>query len=277
MNASSNRQSIQGGFVINRRSLLFRTAATIASTTLALLGWSIGVEPRRVQVERHQVRIQGLPPHLQGYRIGLLTDTHLGETTPDETVQRAFALLRAEAPDLILLGGDQLSSLAGLDLLKQLVAGLNTYGVYGNWDKGFPELGEIPGLRLLVNEGVEVAPGLWLAGLDDFHLGDPQMAPALAGAPADAIRLLLVHEPDWADQVGAEDRIALQLSGHSHGGQVRLPGIGPLLLPPDGRRYPVGLQQAPHTQVYTSRGVGVAHLPIRLLCPPEVTIITLVG
>lgn len=219
--------------------------------------------------------IPGLPKHLQGFRIGLLTDTHLGETTPDETVRHAFALLRAEAPDLVLLGGDQLSSLAGFPLLKQLVSGLNAYGVYGNWDKEFVELTELPGLRLLVNEGVMVAPGLWLAGLDDYHLGDPQMAPALAGAPADAVRLLLVHEPDWADQVRAEDRIALQLSGHSHGGQVRLPGVGPLLLPPDGRRYPMGLQSAPHTQVYTSRGVGVAHLPVRLLCPPEVSIITL--
>lgn len=275
MEASSKRQSIQGGFVINRRSFLFKTLATIASTTLGLLGWSVGVEPRRVQIERHQIRIPGLPDSLQGYRIGLLTDTHLGETTPVETVRRAFALLRAEAPDLVLLGGDQLSSLAGLDLLKELVDGLNAYGVYGNWDKGFPEIGGLPGLRLLVNEGALVAPGLWLAGLDDFHLGDPQMAPALAGAPSDAIRLLLVHEPDWADHVRAEDHIALQLSGHSHGGQVRLPGIGPLLLPPDGRKYPMGLQQAPHTQVYTSRGVGVAHLPIRLLCPPEVSIITL--
>ncbi|HLO01958.1 MAG TPA: metallophosphoesterase [Symbiobacteriaceae bacterium] len=262
---------------MNRRSFLFRTGATIATSMLGLLGWSTGVEPRRVQVERRQVEIPGLPRHLHGYKIGLLTDTHLGETTPDETVRHAFALVKAEGPDLILLGGDLLSSLAGLPLLKQLVAGLNAYGVYGNWDWEFRALAALPGLRMLINEGVEVAPGLWLAGLDDFHLGDPQMAPALAGAPEGAVRLLLVHEPDWADLVRAEDRIALQLSGHAHGGQVRLPGIGPLLLPPDGRKYPMGLQSAPHTRVYTSRGVGVAHLPIRLLCPPEVTIITLAG
>jgi predicted MPP superfamily phosphohydrolase len=262
---------------MNRRSFLFRAAATTVSGALGLLGWSAGVEPRSVRVERSRVRIPGLPHQLTGYKIGLLTDLHLGETTPDSTVRHAFDLLRAEKPDLILLGGDQLSSLAGLPLLKQLVADLSAYGVYGNWDRGFPELEAVPGLRLLVNEGLLVAPGLWLAGLDDLHLGNPQMEPALAGAPAGAVRLLLVHEPDWADQVESTDRIALQLSGHAHGGQVRLPGIGPLLLPPDGRKYPMGLQSAPHTQVYTSRGVGVAHLPIRLFCPPEVTIITLEG
>lgn len=260
---------------MKRRGFLFTTGTSVIAGGMGLLGWTIGVKPRRVQVERTRFKVPGLPQHLAGYKIGLLTDLHLGENTPEATVRQAFDLMKAERPDLILLGGDLLSTLGGLPMLTQLVAGLNAYGVYGNWDREFTELAAIPGLRMLVNEGLEVAPGLWLGALDDIHQGEPQMAPALAGAPEGAVRLLLVHEPDWADRVGAEDRIALQLSGHAHGGQIRLPLIGPLLLPPDGRRYPMGLQAAPHTQVYTSRGVGVAHLPIRLLCPPEVTVITL--
>jgi predicted MPP superfamily phosphohydrolase len=262
---------------MNRRGFLFTTGTTLASALLGLLGWSAGIEPRWVQVERLRYTIPGLPSRLSGYKIGLLTDLHLGETTPGATVRRAFDLLKAERPDLILLGGDLLSTLEGLPLLTELVAGLNAYGVYGNWDWSFTELASVPGLRMLVNEGLEVAPGLWLGALDDTLLGEPQMAPALAGAPEGAVRLLLVHEPDWADRVRPEDGIALQLSGHAHGGQVRLPWIGPLLLPPEGRRYPMGMLRAPFTDVYTSRGVGVAHLPIRLLCPPEVTVITLEG
>jgi hypothetical protein len=262
---------------MNRRGFLFRAAASAVTAGIERLGVSTGVEPDAIQVERVQFAIPGLPTHLAGYKIGLLTDVHLGETTPDATVRRAFALLLEERPDLILLGGDQLSSLAGMPVLRELVAGLNAYGVYGNWDAVFTELKAIPGLRMLVNEGLEVVPGLWLAGLDDVQQGDPQMGPALQGAPEGAVRLLLVHEPDWADRMTAEDRIALQLSGHAHGGQVRLPLFGPLLLPPEGRRYPMGLYRAPHTQVYTSRGVGVAHLPVRVLCPPEVTVITLEG
>lgn len=257
------------------RDSLFQRGARLAAALLEAAGWSIGVGPQALRVERQRVQIPGLPAHLAGYRIGLLTDLHLGEVTPDSTVRQAFALLRAERPDLLLLGGDLLSSPAGLPLLRELLADLNTYGVYGNWDRYFPELATLPGLRLLVNEGLLVAPELWLAGLDEMHLGDPQLVPALAGAPAGALRLLLVHEPDFADQVRAGDQIALQLSGHSHGGQIRLPLVGPLLLPPDGKAYPLGLQRAPQTQVYTSRGVGVAHLPVRLLCPPEVSLLTL--
>jgi len=84
---------------------------------------------------------------------------------------------------------------------------------------------------------------------------------------------VLCHEPDFADRVAERHRVAVQISGHSHGGQVRLPFIGPPLLPPLGRRYVAGLYRAPFCQVYTSRGLGVAHLPLRFLCPPEISVL----
>ena len=87
--------------------------------------------------------------------------------------------------------------------------------------------------------------------------------------------VLLVHEPDFADTVAADGRIALQLSGHSHGGQVRLPGIGALQLPSWGRRYDHGLYRLQEMHLYTNRGLGVADIPVRFNCPPEVTEITL--
>jgi predicted MPP superfamily phosphohydrolase len=122
---------------------------------------------------------------------------------------------------------------------------------------------------------VLVRPGLWLAGVDDLQRGKPDLDRALAMAPPDGVRILLSHEPDFANRVRQGHHVALQLSGHSHGGQVRLPFVGPLLLPPGGRKYHTGLNQAPACLVYTSRGVGMVRLPIRFACPPEVTILTL--
>jgi predicted MPP superfamily phosphohydrolase len=260
-----------------RRSPLFKTITGAISDLLGRLGLQIGLSPSSLRLEQVQISIPGLPAPLDGFRIGLLTDLHLGRTTPLPLVERAFALLRERRPNLVLLAGDLVSSPAGLAPLTELVATVApVYAVTGNWDYWFAELRQIPGLHLLENEGAEVAPGLWLAGLADVQQGEPDLTRALAGAPPEAVRLLLVHEPDWADQLRPADRIALQLSGHSHGGQIRLPLLGPLILPPAGRKYHTGRYQTPATQVYTSRGVGAAHLPIRIGARPEVTEITLV-
>ena len=112
-----------------------------------------------------------------------------------------------------------------------------------------------------------------MVGLDDRYAGRQDVARALDSVPPDVCKLLLVHEPDYADEAPAG--FALQLSGHSHGGQVRVPGLPPLHVPKYSTHYPEGLQQGPHHPVYTTRGVGTTGLPIRLFCPPEVTVLTL--
>jgi hypothetical protein len=127
----------------------------------------------------------------------------------------------------------------------------------------------------LRNEGLEVARGLWLAAVDDVWEGQADLDAALAGAPPGATAVLLAHEPDFADTVAADGRAALQLSGHSHGGQVRLPLLGPPVLPYLARRYPAGLYRAGRMQLYVTRGVGVIAPPVRFNCRPEVTVITL--
>jgi predicted MPP superfamily phosphohydrolase len=113
-----------------------------------------------------------------------------------------------------------------------------------------------------------------LDGLDDVWESKQDPRAALAGTPADECKLLLVHEPDYADEA-ARYPVDLQLSGHSHGGQINLPYYGPPVLPYLGQKYPAGLYQVGKLAVYTNRGIGVIAPPIRLNCPPEVTLLTL--
>ena len=111
----------------------------------------------------------------------------------------------------------------------------------------------------------------WLAGIDDALKSRADPDRALKGIPRGESAVVAMHEPDFADTV-AKYAVDLQISGHSHGGQVRLPLVGPPFLPPMGRKYPIGLRQLGKLQLYTNRGIGVVGVPFRFMCPPEVTL-----
>jgi uncharacterized protein len=266
---------------VNRRQFLWRAAALVAG----LAGYSKYMEPAWLRVERVDVPVAGLPSHLEGYTIGVLADLHLGRLVPVERGREAARRLVALKPDLVLIAGDMTGEVDSTEEAQRAIdEGLEpvkgAYGVLGNWD--YYRNGQMPmgvrrqsTVRLLVNQGVEVTPGLWLAGLDEGLFGRPDVAKALQGAPPGAVRILLAHEPDLADLVRPEHRIALQISGHTHGGQVRLPLLGPMMLPPLGRKYVAGLYDTPGCPVYVSRGIGMTQVGVRFLCPPEITLIRL--
>jgi predicted MPP superfamily phosphohydrolase len=115
---------------------------------------------------------------------------------------------------------------------------------------------------------------LWLAGIDDVLRGRPDLGAAIGKIPANEATILLAHEPDFADEASLLP-IDLQLSGHSHGGQIWIPGIGAPWLPPLSRKYPRGLYQIGKLTLYTNIGIGTIRAPIRINCPPEITLITL--
>lgn len=246
--------------------------------------------PRKVRLERVMVALPALPDGLAGLTIGLLTDAHHDAGRPVAILERGVALLNAAEPDLILLGGDYVVSRATdfarcAAVLGRLRAPLGVYAILGNHDywAGGDRIAAMltaAGLTMLRNDARRlIAPGgepFWVVGLDDVARGHADIRTALAGVPEDEFRLLLAHEPDVADRPEfRRERIDLQLSGHTHGGQVVLPLLGAPLLPNQGERYVRGLYPTPTGAIYTSRGIGGVPPYIRFRCPPEVTVLTL--
>jgi len=257
----------------------------------ALAWWMRYRNPYRPVLERVTLTVPASHRDLAGLRIGFVTDTHVNPYFRQRDLQRGVDLIAAERPDLILFGGDYISETtrymdeAGpvLGALARL-APLGALAVLGNHDHGGHSsaviLGlEHEGIQVLRNEAVAVpwlGDTLWVAGIDDTLLGQPLPAAAFAGIPEGAATLCLWHEPDAADLAAPFGPFA-QLSGHSHGGQIRLPVLGELAVPIGGRKYPIGTYDVDGMQLYVSRGLGTYRPPVRLRCPPEVTLVTLVA
>jgi hypothetical protein len=261
-------------------------SATGVNHLIGMVARQAGLD--RPRLEQVDVPVLGLPPALDGLRIGHLTDIHIGDYQRPAQAQPAIALLQQAAPDLIVMTGDLIDHhprdvVAAAQLMAGLSAPLGVYGVLGNHDhrvggrRLVRALAEhAPDVTMLVNRAVRLPlpqGELWVAGLDSVVLGLADAEAALAMVPASAPCLVLSHEPDAADYLPRA--ATLILSGHAHGGQIRL-GERALMLPPLGRQYHTGLHASRRGPVYTSRGVGWTGIPVRLSCPPEVTVLRLV-
>ena len=236
-------------------------------------------------VEEVALSMDGLAAPL---RLAWLSDMHFGPFVRAGSIAAWVDVTLDIRPDLILLGGDQVDRLAPRDLsplleeLGRLRAPLGVYAVRGNHDHArFGDAiahfdGELraAGIETLVNRGTMLRDELYLAGIDDFGRGEPRLDRALAERPAASPCLLMSHNPDVLPDVPTS--VDLTLCGHTHGGQVVLPLIGPPITSSRyGRRFAEGAVSAP-VKGYVTRGLGVAHVPIRINCPPELTLVTLV-
>lgn len=285
------KASNKPGSPARRRFLKTAAAGTVVGIGLPLYGHE--VEAEHLEVVHQEVRLAGWPPTLAGLRIGQLSDLHCHDARAVTRTARAAQMLVAQKPDAVFLTGDYITGQGDrgwarpcAEALAPLVsAPRGVYAVLGNhdWYSGHytdrqeyvsQQLSGV-GFQVLRNRSVPLpgAAGVWLVGLDDRAVGAHNPVEALQGVPETAIKLLLVHEPDYADE--APLGFALQLSGHSHAGQIRIPGLPPLHCPQYGQRYPEGLQQTTQHPVYTTRGVGMMGPQIRFCCPPEVTVLTL--
>ena len=272
------------------RKRLFQRTLRLVPRIPGLRLYAAHVAPRRLRLERVAVPLPGLPVGLVGLRIGFLSDIHHDQGRPLALLARGVALLNAAAPDVIVLGGDYVVGRGRgfapcARLLGRLRAPLGVYAILGNhdhWGAAERVAAQLTdaGATVLRNASRRlVAPGgapFWLLGLDSGVREHADPDAALAGVPEDAFRLLLAHEPQLADVVRAYGaRVDLQLSGHTHGGQIVPPLLGPIFLPPLGRHYLHGLYQTPGWPLYVSRGIGGLPPFLHFRCPPEVTLLTL--
>jgi predicted MPP superfamily phosphohydrolase len=244
-------------------------------------------------VERIELPIPHLSQDLDGLCIAQISDIHLGPNMQPGYLCTVVQRINAFAPQYVLITGDYVSKSAqyaeGLvEPLRQLQA--PAYAIWGNHDHSHG-LGpvqrafeETP-VQILRNQAVPLRGNVWLAGLDDMIWGRPDLKGTLRNIPNGAVTLLMVHEPDYFGRVLAADvPVAIQFSGHSHGGQIRLPSLLPdatgrrswaPILPDYGKRYPIGLYEAGNKRLYTNRGLGFSGPPLRLNCGPEITLFTL--
>ena len=263
-----------------------------ASAAIAgLVAYSTWVEPRRVAVRRVTLDLPRWPARWDGFRIVLVSDLHAGSAHVGlDRVERVVEIAQDLRPDLFALLGDYVdaASAFGAEMpaeavaarLGRLRAPLGSVAVLGNHDWGVD--GERvrgalrdAGVRVLENAATCVHDGLYVAGLADPYHRVVDVEEALADVPEDAATILLSHDPDLFPRV--PDRVALTLSGHTHGGQIALPKARARWTPTRfGERYAGGghvVEGGRH--LFVSRGIGTSRLPIRLGAPPEVVLLEL--
>jgi len=246
------------------------------------------VESRWLHLTRPVVPVPGLPAAWDGLRIAHLTDLHAGPICGLAYLRRVVERTNAASPDVIVVTGDftndpRVVTPELIDLLATLRAPLGRFAVLGNHDhtagpRRVAEGVAAAGIELLTNSHVilrRAGQALCLAGVDDYMHGAPDARRALAGVDPAVPRVVLCHNPDYVPYWPPDVRADLVLCGHTHGGQFRVP-CGPApLASARHRRYIEGLVWAKRFWVYTSRGVGMSHIPLRLNCRPELPVITL--
>ncbi|MBA2943361.1 metallophosphoesterase [Paenibacillus sp. CGMCC 1.16610] len=252
--------------------------------------YSIFGERYWIQLKTVPLAYRRYPAAFAGMRIVQFSDTHLGKYYSLDQLARVVKLVQRQKPDLICFTGDLFDSNYGqisddvIPILSQLQAKLGKYAVLGNHDMRLDpgrvrDVLEQSGFTVLVNANKSIVRGnsrLWIAGIDEMFHGKPDLPLALKGTKEDEFVLLLAHEPDFAD-TALKFPVDLQLSGHSHGGQIRIPFYGSLFTPDLGQKYEVGLYTFEKSEfhVYTNRGIGTTLFPIRFNCRPEITVFVL--
>ena len=271
------------------RHRAFRRNLQLAMATLSEKIGSDQFEPSAFQIEQVSVIIPDLSPAFHGYKVASIADIHLGQWLTPKRLDGVIGLINQQHPDLVAIIGD-LFSYEVDRLSAEMAASLNklspkdvSVAVLGNHDHwvGEATVREIlrrSGIIDLSNDVHTMYRGdaaLHIAGVDSVTLHKHRLDVVLAKLPPSGPAILLAHEPDFADVSATTGRFSLQISGHSHGGQLIFPGIGTLVRGPHAKKYPLGRYRIGEMVQYTSRGLGTNVFWIRINCPPEITVFTL--
>lgn len=271
---------------LTRRRFLVAGAGAVGA---ALLGDGFLFEPTAIVVTRHDYPIPGLPPALDGLRIACVTDLHLSHGVSPAARATLDALAR-ERPDVVVLIGDMCNSAHDLGDLTAWARDARgtaaTFATFGNWehdaeiDRATGERAYAQaGVELLYNSNAQVRVGngvLTVVGIDDPVLGEPDVAQAVTGLDIRAPALWVVHAPGFVDGIRRQafPEPALILTGHTHGGQIRLPLYTPYT-PYGSGRFVAGWYRDTLAPLYVSRGIGTVTVRARLFCPPELPLFIL--
>ena len=267
---------------MTRRAALRGLTAVAVGTVTGAGAYGYFHERLALGVTRATLPVSGLPDALEGLRVGLLTDLHRSRAVSHDLASTAVRLLLDERPDLIVLGGDYVTwgdrqfVEPAAEALAPLTAPFGVFAVLGNHDdeRDMPRRARGSAAsrscsdartRLAIRgEALQLAGiRFWTRRVDDIA--------RVVGTDA-ATTVLLAHDPRRMSEA-AELDVPLVLSGHTHGGQIVLPGLGALA----ARKFPVlaGTARRENTTIFVSRGVGTVYLPVRFNCPPEVAVLTL--
>lgn len=275
---------------MTRRAFLRRVIGAGLALGVGGFLYSHVIERQWLEVHRVKLAFSELPSEFDGMKVVHFSDLHIGFFFGEAQMERVALAIEAEQADVICFTGDlvddsldELSSC--VPYLQQLQARLGKFAVLGNHDyaespEGVQSALEESGFRVLLNDSAPIrsrGAEIYISGMEDALHARPDPVRALAKVPDGHFTLMLMHEAVLADEV-ASYPVSLQLSGHSHGGQIRLPWLGHVVTPPLGERYVDRLHQVPGREllVYTSRGIGTTGIPLRFLCRPEIAVIELV-
>lgn len=283
LRASLNHPALPG-----RRAFLAGTGVAAASAYGAVHHYP---EPT---LTRFSLPLKDLPRELHGLRLAMISDLHRGPAISREYLEAVVKRVNALKPDLVLLPGDFVSQSSTyfadvttiLKGLRPTIASVATLGNHDNWEGREEAIRAIEGagVTFLNNSSVHLdenrrltgfgTRGLCLAGVDDLGTGKPDLKAALAGVDPGVPTLLMSHNPDFAEiEEPGGARVDLQLSGHTHGGQIVLPGVGALVSGSGfGLKYLYGHVQGPHWPVFVTRGVGTSIVPVRVGASPEIVL-----
>lgn len=266
---------------------------------VALIGGYAGlIEPNRLTVKQVEIKVARLPEAFTGMKIAHISDIHFGEFLGADHMRAVVREVNALRPNIVVFTGDLATHPDTKDrrlwkqaarkvepagpIMAELDGPLGRFAVFGNHDVTtdatlLTDVLATNGIAVLRNQSVPIewdGQRIWIAGIDDYFSGRMDISGTLSTIPKGEVTVALAHEPDLADAM-ARYPVDLQLSGHSHGGQVRIPFVGAPVLPPMAKKYPLGFYRIRDLQLYTNPGVGVVGLPIRFDCPPEITLVTL--